>query len=52
MDNFLNKEERPYLFALFIVFLVYLSFELFTFGFGLGKEKANHNVKLGISFSK
>ncbi|WP_316769844.1 hypothetical protein [Pedobacter frigiditerrae] len=53
MDNLLKKEEKPYLFALFIVFLVYLSFELFAFGFNLGKERFTHKANLNMRvFSK
>ncbi|RLJ77008.1 hypothetical protein [Pedobacter alluvionis] len=40
MNHSITKEDRIYLFVLFLVLLTYLSFELFRFGFEHGKDYA------------
>ncbi len=51
MDEIFSKKNKPFLLALLIVLCMYVGFELFKFGFYLGKEKTEKDttIKSGTS---
>ncbi|WP_175634236.1 hypothetical protein [Pedobacter ghigonis] len=49
IENSIKKDDGAYMFALFLILIAWISFELFKFGFNLGKQDADAEKNVTIS---